>query len=159
MPEIPPINPDYQLWMLIAQMREAGYKARKKELHPFGLLPRQAAALGAIQAINAINGWATPAQISRRLFREPHSITELLNRMERVGLIRKTKDLDKKNLVRVSLTEKGQQALDLSMKRGSIYRIMSSLSEEQRQQLTSCLRILLDKALEELRMDRTPPFP
>jgi DNA-binding MarR family transcriptional regulator len=44
--------------------------------------------------------------------REPHTITKLLHRMEKVGLVTKTNDLEKKNMVGVSITEKGQQAYE-----------------------------------------------
>ncbi|MBM3148827.1 MAG: winged helix DNA-binding protein, partial [Chloroflexi bacterium] len=89
----------------------------------------------------------TPAQISRWMVRKPHSISGLLSRMEKAGLIRKTKDLHKKNLVRVSLTEKGEAAYKLAMKREMLHKIMSSLSPEQRKQLSSALEILRDKGL------------
>jgi len=78
--------------------------------------------------------------------------------MEKEGLIRKVKDLDRKNLIRVVVTEKGQRAYEQSTKREVIHRIMSSLSEEERQQLSSCLQKLRSKALAEFDMER-PPFP
>ena len=146
---------DYELWVLLHQTRDAIYKAREKELARFGLSSITAAALFIVEAINVP---ATPAEISRWLFREPHSVTGLLNRMEKQGLVRKTKDLEKKNLVRVTLTDKGREAHELSSHRAVIHRILSVLSEEQRQQLTSCLQTLLDMALGELRMDRKLPF-
>ena len=62
----------------------------------------------------------------------------------------RTRDLEKKNLVRVSLKDKGKQALELSSDTKVIPRILSSLSEEQRQQLITCLDIVRAKALEEL---------
>jgi DNA-binding MarR family transcriptional regulator len=79
--------------------------------------------------------------------------------MEKEGLVRKTKDLERKNLIRVSLTEKGQQAYYQSSRLESVHRIMSSLSEEERQQLSSCLETLRDRALKELGMEQRPPFP
>ena len=45
----------------------------------------------------------TPAEISRRLLRESHSISQILNRMENKGLVRWVKDLERKNLVRLIL--------------------------------------------------------
>lgn len=147
---------DYELWVLLHQTKDTIYKARDKELHRFGLSPMMAATLFIVQAIS---GPATPNEISRWLFREPHSVFGLLTRMEKQGLVTRTKDLEKKNMVRVTLTEKGRQALDLSTERQVIHQIFSSLSEEQRQQLTSCLRVLLDKALDQLGMDRKLPFP
>jgi len=73
--------------------------------------------------------------------------------------VRKTKDLHKKNLVRVSLTGKGEQAYNQSTKIESIHKIMSSLSEEEHQRLDLYLKTLRDRALKELGIDHKPPFP
>lgn len=151
------VDEDFKLWVLLGQASDAVPKARQKELDQYGISTMQAAVLFVIQAIG---NEATPAEISRWLFRESHSVSALLNRMEKEGLVRKTNDLDRKNLVRVSITEKRQQAYDKSTKRKSIRKIMSSLSEDERQQLRSCLEKLRNRALRELRMDRKPPpFP
>jgi DNA-binding MarR family transcriptional regulator len=64
---------------------------------------------------------------------------------------------DRKNLVRVSITEKGQQAYHKSTRRKSIHRIISSLSEEERQKLRSCLEKLQNKAFKELIVEYKPP--
>lgn len=139
-------DPDYNLWGLLSRTRDVIFKARANDLVPIGLTPRQASAL---LVIAAIGDKATPAEISRRLFREPHSVSGLLKRMERDGLVRQTDDLERKNLIRVTLTEKGQQVLALSKRNESLHRIFSSLSEEQRQQLELILEILLIAAVEE----------
>lgn len=136
---------DYNLWMLLNQARDAVLKARRKELYQYNIPTRQATALFAIQAIG---DKATPGEIARWLFREPHTVSGLLSRMEKKGLVRTSKDLDRKNMVRVTLTDKGKQAYHQSTKRESIRRIMSSLSEEQQQQLASSLQTLRDAALE-----------
>jgi len=148
---------DYNLWVLLSQAADAMLRARQKELDRYGISAVQAAALFIIQAIG---DRATPAEITRWLLREPHTITELLNRMENEGLVTKTKDLERKNLVRVSITDKGHQAYQQSTKRKSIHKVMSSLSEEERQQLRSYLERLRNKALGELTTERSkPPFP
>lgn len=151
-------DPDqvYDLWWLILHMRRGMYKARAKELSQYGITPEEAAVLFIVQAIGHK---ATPGEISRWLLREPHSTSSLLSRMEKKGLVRKVKDLDRKNLVRIVLTERGHQAYHLSRKRESIQRIMSSISEEDCEQLRACLVRLRDKALEELEIARKPlPF-
>jgi len=79
--------------------------------------------------------------------------------MEREGLVRKVKDLDRKNLVRVAITEKGHQVYRQSTKIESIRKVLSSLSKEEQQQLMSYLETLRDKALEELGVKSKPPFP
>jgi DNA-binding MarR family transcriptional regulator len=104
----------------------------------------------ALLAIKSIGDKATPAEISRWLFREPHSVSALLNRMEKQELIRKVKDLERKNQVRVALTEKGHEAHYLSMKQVSILKIISALVEQEQVKLRSYLQILLEEALKEL---------
>jgi len=156
MEDLLPKDEDYELWVLLYQAKDAIEIAREKELRPYGISPMQAAVLFIVQAIG---DKATPAEISRWMFRQHHSVSGLLNRMEKAGLVKKTKDLDRKNLVRVTLTEKGQQAYRDSLKRESLHNIMPSLSKEKRQQLKSYLKELRDTALKEVGNEFKLPFP
>ena len=79
--------------------------------------------------------------------------------MERKGLVRKVKDLEKKNMVRVAITEKGRQAYEQAAKRESIHRILSSISDDECEHLVACLQLLRDKALEEAGIEGRPAFP
>ena len=132
------------------------YRARTKELFQHGITPEEASVLFVVQAIDYK---ATPTEISRWLLREPHSTLGLLSRMEKKGLVTKSKDLEKKNLVRVAITEKGQQAYEQAAKRESIHRILSSISDDECEHLVACLQLLRDKALEEAGIVDKPPFP
>jgi len=145
----------YNLWWFLARTREILYKARQAELDRYNISARQASVMFVIQAIG---NKATPAKIARLLFREPHTVSAILKNMERRGLVRKTKDLDKKNLVRVVLTDKGLEAYRKSEKRESVHKIMSALSKEKYQQLRSCLEILQEEGLAELGIERKLPF-
>ncbi len=138
------IERDYALWMLIVQTRDAIRKARQKELDRYSVSSRQS---GVLSAIHSIGNKATPAKISRWVLWEPHTVSEILSRMEKKGLVRKVKDLDRKNQVRIVLTEKGRKAYRQASKRESIKAIMSSLSEEERQQLAASLQRLRGEAL------------
>ena len=157
MKKVSAIDQNYKLWVLLQQTADVIFEARGNELRQYGLPPMQAAVLFVIQAIG---DEATPAKIARWMLRRPHSISMILDRMVETGLIRKTKDLHRKNLIRVTLTEKGQQLYNQSLKRKPINRIMSSLSEEERQQLRLYLQKLRDKGLKEVGMDpKKVPFP
>ena len=147
---------DYHLWLLLAQARDAILNARRKELRQYNISASQGAVLFAIQSIG---DEATPAEISRWVFREPHSISELLSRMERKGLVRKVKDLGRKNLVRIVLTDKGREVYHKSTKRELVCKIISCLPEKERQQLRSYLKTLRNRALKELGMEHIIPFP
>ena len=150
------VDQDYYLVALLSQARHALFKVRKKELRQYNIHVRQATVLAAIWAIG---DKATPGQIARWLFLEPHSTSGLLKRMEKQGLVRKTKDLHKKNLVRITVTEKGRQAYYQASKRELTHKIMSILSEEEHQQLRVGLERLRDKAIEELGVPKplSPP--
>lgn len=147
---------DYNLWVLLHQTRDATYNAREKELRQYGISPMEAAVLFIIQAIG---DEATPAEISRWLFRKQHSVTALLVRMEKRGLVKKTRDLARKNMVRVTITEKGTQAYSNSANRDSIHKTMSTLSEEEHRQLSASLLKVRDVALKEIKIDYELPFP
>jgi len=151
-----PVDQDYELWVLLAQVRETMFKARQKELQRYNISPRQSAVLF---IINAIGDKVTPAEVSRWLLRESHSVSEILSRMEKQGLLRKVKNLDRKNLVGVELTEKGIEAYNQSLRRESIHRIMSYLSDEERRQLYAILKTLRDRALRESGKELRILFP
>jgi len=147
---------DYDLSALLHQARDALYKAREKELYQYGVSPIGAMALFVIQTVG---DKATPAEIARWLFREPHSVTGLVNRMVKEGLVRKARDVDKRNLVKVILTEKGRQVLRQSSESKSIQRILSSLSENEKQQLGLLLEKLRDGAHKDLGISYKMPYP
>ena len=151
----PLIDEDVRLLTALHHTTIAIIRAREKELSQYGLTYMQVAVLFTIQAVG---DKTTPAEISRRLFREPHSVSGLVSRMEKAGLVKKDKDLDRKNLIRVTMTDKGKEAYTQSTKKDSIRRIMSSLSKEERKLLKSYLKTLQKKALSELGMNRRLRF-
>jgi len=132
------------------------FKARGKELSRYGVTVEQASILFVIQAIG---GKSTPAEISKWMLREPHTISSILTRMEKEGLITKRKDSSNKGQVIVALTEKGRQIYSQSIKRESIREIISCLSEEEHNQLGSLLEKLRDSALNNIAKVDLPPFP
>jgi DNA-binding MarR family transcriptional regulator len=151
-----PLDPDYNLWMLLEQVTILTFNATDQELSEYGTTAMQAAVLF---VINQIGEETTPAEISRWILRKPSSITGILKRMVKAGLVERTKDLPKKNMVRVRLTEKGQGAYKQSLKRKPIHQIMSALSQEERRQLASLLEKLRTKAIKVGRVKYKPPFP
>ena len=147
---------DYNLWWLMLLTRRTMYKARSRELYQYGITPEEAAVLFVTKAVGRKT---TPAEISRWLLREPHSVSYLLRRMEKEGLIKMVKDLDRKNLIRVALTQKGHNAYRHSTSREVMHSILAPLSEEERQQLRSYLHKLLNEALKKIGIERKIPFP
>jgi DNA-binding MarR family transcriptional regulator len=149
-------NQDYELWVLLHQVSDAISKAREEELRQYGISMIQAGVLFIVKTAKAP---VTPAEISRWLFREPHTVSGLLNRMEKQGLIKKTKDLDRKNLIRVTLTDKGEKAYQKSRQMKVVPKILNRLSQKEREAFRAQLEKLRTKSLNEIGMKRKLPFP
>ena len=135
------------LWIMLHQARDAIFKLREKELNKFGISTPKAEILFTIETIGYR---ATPTEISRHLLREFHSVSSILSRMEKQGLVKKVNDLNRKNLVRVSLTDKGRQVYHEAVNREAILKVLSCLSETEAQQLASSLKKLRDEAIKNL---------
>ena len=98
---------DYTLLTSLLQVADIFVKIRERELLPQNLSATSAAILFLVDAMGKD---VTPAKISRMLLREPHSISGILMRMEKQGLIKRAKNMERKNLIRVTLTSKGETA-------------------------------------------------
>lgn len=146
----------WNLWTMLEQVHSGITLARDRELEKHGISTIKAAALF---IIDSIGDEATPAEISRWILRRPHSVSGLLERMEKDGLIRKTKDLAKKNLVRVTMTPKGRRAYEISLKRKTINQVLGALTAEERKQMYAMLERMRNKALKVAGITTKPPFP
>jgi len=140
---------NFELWAALGQARDAIAKCRANELR----------ATGSISAIQSAILWIvqhtdeppTPAEISRWILREPHTVSTLLEKMQKRGFVRKKRDLDRKNLVRIEVTEKGEKAYRQSMENAKVIDgIMSCLTEEEAANLLAYLKKLRSEALERL---------
>jgi MarR family 2-MHQ and catechol resistance regulon transcriptional repressor len=150
------MNIDLKLWTLISQAKDALYRVRKKEISEYGISMSQA---GVLVILGFQGGSSTPVKISRWMLRTQNSVFQVLANMERDGLITRSKDLSRKNLVRITLTEQGKQVYQrLTERTDSIQRMLSSLSAAERKRLRSYLLTLRDTAFQELR-EKAPPWP
>lgn len=147
---------DHSVWFLLEQTRNAIFKARALELEQYGISPVQA---GVMFVIHMLGGKSRPAEIARWLVREPHSISGLLTRMERDGLLLREPDPERKNSVSIVLTVKGQEICDKTFRRESVRHVFAGLSDREREELQSSLIKLRDRALKSRGVRNTPPFP
>lgn len=150
------IDSDYEIWWLIHVVRTAMYAAMAKELSRYPISPTHAAVLF---IIDTNGGQVTPAEISRWLFRKPHSVHTLLGRMENSGLIVKQKDVPRRHLISVSMTDKGRQFARITGHKECIGRILSLIPSETRQILRMCLECLRYAAFEDNGNNCDSPFP
>ncbi|MCX5999499.1 MAG: hypothetical protein NTU41_07885 [Chloroflexi bacterium] len=64
---------EHEIWILLSQLSDAMLKARENELVPLGLSAVQVGVMYVIRILNKGGIVATPSEISRWVFREPHT--------------------------------------------------------------------------------------
>jgi DNA-binding MarR family transcriptional regulator len=146
---------DYNIWMLLSQIYKLIYKARVKELFRYDITPAQARILFSIEAADAFGHAPTLTNISKYTLLEPHSVSEIFHRMEKKGLIEKSKG--PRNVISVKLTKQGRHAYELSTRREPMHNIMSCLSEEECTQLEGILKKLLRVSIQKVAKPVGPP--
>ncbi len=140
-----------RLWFLLAQTRRAVKKLRRIELAKSNISNSEAGVLIFVDASEP--GEATPTNISRFFLKEPHGISQLLDRMESKGLILKKKDLIPKNRVRIEITEKGRVVLKELKAHKIVKEVFNSLSSKQKKDLEDILGFLVCTAIEKLNFE------
>lgn len=142
-----PVADEYfALWVMIAQTKDAILRARQRDYARFNISNERRAVLWNIQNNG---GHATPVEISRQLFRELHSVTEMLKRMEKEGLIERIEGTGRSRF-EVKLTEKGLEIFNQSLHNETDQKIFSVLTKKERERLASCLWKLRGQVLKEL---------
>lgn len=142
-------------WIALFRTATVVQRARELELASLGISTIQA---GVLYMLAVADQPPTPSQLARALYREPHSMSALINRMEKQGLIRKSEDSEQRNLVRVSLTKEGQQIFESQWNKKLTSNITACLSEEEISALESTLQKMHDKAIEIIRGLQPTPY-
>jgi len=146
---------DHILAMLLRQASDAVLRARQVELLDMRVSIIEAATL---LAIDDLGERALPIRISEWILRRPNSTSALLQRMEKGGLVERAYDLERKNLVRMALTDHGREVLNEVAVRMSVHQLFGKLSDEERQCLKIALLHLRREALA-LLGQKAPPVP
>lgn len=136
----------FVLWLLIAQAKDAVSKARHRDLERFNINKERRAILWSVQNDG---GESTPVKIARQLFKELNSVSEMLKRMERQGLVTISKRSGKSSAI-VKLTKKGEEIFNQSRHNQVDKRIFSILPKKRRERLALDLWAIRNQALREL---------
>ena len=100
----------------------------------------------------------TPMKLSKLMHREPHTISALLTRMEAQGLVKKERNLERGNWVRVSLTKKGKEAYERQVVARKVRNITECLSKQELDALNKMNRKLRARGAELLREMLPSPY-
>ena len=142
-----------KLWHQLRVARSLALEMRNQELKDLGITRCQALLFFAMRSAGEK---ATIAELARWTGQKPHGLSALVGRLEAQGLVERVRDLERKNLVRVQLTEKGRTAYEAAAQQDSINTFFNSLSDEQRRSLGGALDALIRDASKQLNL-KLPP--
>jgi DNA-binding MarR family transcriptional regulator len=132
----------FRLWKLLDHTKFMVGRLREMELAHYGLTPEQ---VHVLDIIFQSGGTTTINEIVELTMRQHHSISTLINRMNRQGLVSKIRTTDDKRIFKVVITDKGLSLIK-KVSRDSIINTFTSLSEEEKVELDAHLHKLLIKA-------------
>lgn len=153
--EVVKLNENETAWMRLFRTYKVLERAREVELAKAGLSLAQA---GVLYFLKDAREPLTPSKLARLMYKEPHTMSGLISRMEAQGLVKKTKNLGRKNLVRVSLTKKGEEACKRQLGKTAVINITSCLSKKDLAALNALSDKLRAKGVELLRDMQPYPY-
>jgi DNA-binding MarR family transcriptional regulator len=130
-------------------------RARNLELAKIGLNIPQAQLLYCLEISKEP---MTPMKLARIMHKQPHTVSALVHRMETQGLLTTRRDMKRKNWVRVSLTNKGHEAVKRWSTATTVPDIMASLSKNETDALYKATQKLHSRGLELLRKMQPDPY-
>ena len=147
------IMDDYSIWGKITEIYNLICKARSAELHKLGLTAEQSKIL---RVLMVENGTSTINKISDMTLKRHNTISLILKRMEKAGLVKREKT-DSSNRYQITITEQGIKLFE-TMPLNSIDMIFSSLSPDEKEVLVATLEKLDKKTRYVLGLDYIPPL-
>lgn len=142
-----------QVWSLFQQTYLLAFRHLEQVTNRVGLSHSQAAALGVLSAANR----ALPlSQLARYLTQEAQSTTELADRLERRGLVQRTRDARDRRLVLLELTPAGRELyaqIQPSMAEGGD-QVFAALSARDRATLAALLQPVRERTAALLGIDQ-----
>lgn len=142
-------NLDKGAWILLRQVCSLLLKCQDKVYGEYSLTTEQHTLL---MAVRNIGGPVRITDISRWLDRTPNSVSMLVDRMVKAGLVRRVRDRKDRRTVFVSMTPKAEKAYAPATVAGwaLIQEILSPLPNEDKRTLTRLLEVLRDKTYDHL---------
>ncbi|MGD0780285.1 MAG: helix-turn-helix domain-containing protein [Dehalococcoidales bacterium] len=144
---------DAYLWGMLDHARSLVSRARELELSQYGITMEQMSILHAL-LIN--NNSATIDEIANFIIRQHNSVSTIVNRMSKIGLVRKERQQHEKKY-KVIMTEKARKIVD-SVPRKSIEMIFSKISLKDKEQLATCLEQIISTGHDILGHNFNLPF-
>jgi DNA-binding MarR family transcriptional regulator len=134
-------NAVLRLWLLLHRVHDVVTMCEESLLREYGLTPEQFRVLASIRSDG---GSLRPVALALMLERSPNSVSMLIDRMVKAGLVRRTRDRKDRRAVNVTLTSKGEKALEPAapVDWEFIQKILLTLPNEDKLALTDMLEMV-----------------
>jgi len=131
-------NTVLRVWLLLHRVRDILALCEDSIFAEYGITTEQFSVLAAVKSRG---GSLRPTDLASILERSINSMSMLVDRMVKAGLVRRTRDRIDRRVVRVTLTSKGANAIERAIPEGwdFIQKILSPLSYKDKQALASML--------------------
>ncbi len=147
---------NFGLWLMYSRVHQLINKSRSREFDAYGIWGRCAAV---VEMATRMGKNATQAAIVNETNFERNTISEQLSRMERDGILIRHRDLERKNAIRIELTEKGEKVFKDSLNRDTIDSAFEILTEEEKTQLWRILAKIREKVIGDLELKKAILYP
>jgi DNA-binding MarR family transcriptional regulator len=137
-------------WVRLRQASEAAFRAMEIEL---GKRQTTLAQTDVLFILSMSKTPLSPGEISSYVFREKHSVSALLSRMQRAGYVKKVRSRKDQRVVKIQIQPKGRDLLEQAIPVVMGYArsiLMGRFSEKEIKQFDKYLKSLRDNALREL---------
>jgi len=149
------LTENQKAWMRFETIMAVMERARNLELSKSGLNIPQASVLYCLKTSKEP---LTPMRLSRMMHKQPHTVSALVHRMEAQGLVSTKKDMKRKNWLRVSLTKKGEEAVERWANSTVVPDALNCLSKKETEMLYSITQKLHNRGIELLRQMQPDPY-
>jgi DNA-binding MarR family transcriptional regulator len=133
-------NTVLRLWLLLPRVGDALSLCQDSIFSKYGITTEQWRVLACIKSRGALR----PTDLASMLERSPNSLSMLVDRMVKAGLLRRKRDKKDRRTVFVSMTDKGNEAIDQAVPAGweFIHKLLSPLSYDEQRALAGMLETI-----------------
>jgi DNA-binding MarR family transcriptional regulator len=131
-------NTVLRLWLLLHRVHDALTLCEDSIFGEYEITTEQFRLLG---AVTSRGGSLRPSDLALLLERSPNSVSMLVDRMVKAGLVKRKRDRIDRRVVNVTLTDKGKKAVESATPAGweFIQKILSPVPEKDRDVLAALL--------------------
>ncbi len=130
-----------RVWLLLHRVRDAFFLCEDSVFANYGLTTEQFTLLAAVKGSS---GSLRPSDLASYMERSPNSVSMLVDRMVKAGLVKRTRDRKDRRVVNVTLTGKAEKAVEQAAPAGweLVQKLLSPVPDEDRRALASLLETI-----------------